>query len=160
MLRRNKKQIEPEEEKYVERIKVKRSSRNESDLYSVDQFDKYKGTLYQKKKINLKMGNDNLYKNLNLTKYGNDEDEEYDYDFRNKSIAFKDQESLLTKLSETFKKSSGNPTKIKIYKCVIWKNPDPTLDEDTIKKMLHKSGSQIFNKGGFIVKLPQNNKYK
>ena len=31
---------------------------------------------------------------------------------------------------------------------------------ETIKKMIHKSGSQIFSKGGFIVKLPQNTKYK
>ena len=72
-----------------------------------------------------------------------------DYDYSRK------QEGIISKLAETFQREGGVPTKIQIYKCVVWKNTDPSLDEETIKKMIHRSGSQIFNRGGFIVKLPQ-----
>ena len=131
-----------EEEKYEERAKIKKLSRKDSDLFAEEEVDKYRAKIYQKKK-------------LNLTRYEDEYDYDYD-DYRYKDITFKDQESILSKLSESLRKDIGTPTRIKIYKCVVWKNPDPTLDEDTIKKMLHRSGSQLFNRGGFIVKLPQN----
>ncbi len=59
-------------------------------------------------------------------------------------------------ISKTFKRSSLKPTKIKVFKCVVWKNTDPTIDEDTLKTILHRSGSQIFERGGFVLKLPKN----
>ena len=36
---------------------------------------------------------------------------------------------------------------------------DPNVDENTIKTMLQRNGSQIFDNGGFIIKLPKNNNY-
>ena len=50
--------------------------------------------------------------------------------------------------------SRGKSTKIKIYKCVVWKNYDPNVNEKTIENFIRRSGSQIFEKGGFIMKLP------
>ena len=51
----------------------------------------------------------------------------------------------------------GKSTKIKIYKCVIWKNTNPNIDENTIKNMIRRSGSQILNNGGFVINLSRNN---
>ena len=47
------------------------------------------------------------------------------------------------------------PTKVKVYKCVIYKNFDPNFNEEMIKTMLHRNGSQILENGGFVVKLPK-----
>ena len=66
-------------------------------------------------------------------------------------IEIRHQNSLRSNLSESFLR--GMPTKIKVYKCVIWRNIAPGVNEDTIKNILHRSGSQILKKGGFIVKL-------
>jgi hypothetical protein len=33
----------------------------------------------------------------------------------------------------------GLPTKIKIFKCVVWKNTDPDLSEEVIKSLFHKA---------------------
>jgi hypothetical protein len=52
------------------------------------------------------------------------------------------------------KKNKGKSTKIKIYKCVLWKNIYPYVNEDTIKSFIRRSGSQLFEKGGFVFKLP------
>ena len=41
-------------------------------------------------------------------------------------------------------------TKLKIFKCVIYKNLDPNVNEESIKNMLKRNGSQ-----GFVIKLPQ-----
>ena len=57
-------------------------------------------------------------------------------------------------LSNSYAKR-GLSTKIKIYKCVIWKNNDPTLDENDIKKIIRRTGSLIFNKESLIIKLPK-----
>ena len=51
-------------------------------------------------------------------------------------------------------------TKIKIYKCVIWKNLDSSIDEDTIQNILHRIGSHLLKNGGFIVKFPLAKTYK
>jgi hypothetical protein len=68
-----------------------------------------------------------------------------------KTNTYKNEDSI--NQSKTFKK--GRPTKVKVFKCVVWKNTDPTIDEETIKNFLHRSGSQIFQRGGFLLKLPQ-----
>ena len=52
------------------------------------------------------------------------------------------------------KKNKGRSTKIKIYKCVLWKNIYPYVTEETIKGFIRRSGSQLFEKGGFVIKLP------
>jgi hypothetical protein len=52
------------------------------------------------------------------------------------------------------KRNKGKSTKIKIYKCVLWKNIYPYVTEDTIKGFIRRSGSQLFEKGGFVIKLP------
>ena len=51
----------------------------------------------------------------------------------------------------------GKSTRIKIYKCVIWKNTDPNIDENTIRNMIRRSGSQILNNGGFVINLSRHN---
>jgi len=51
----------------------------------------------------------------------------------------------------------GKSTKIKIYKCVIWKNTNPNIDENTIKNIIRRSGSQILNNGGFVINLSRHN---
>ena len=45
------------------------------------------------------------------------------------------------------------PTKIKIYKCLIYKNFDPNVNEETIKTAIKRNGSHMFDKGGFFFKL-------
>ena len=136
-------EIKEEQNENEERIKVRKVSRKESDLTYEDGNDKFV----------------NLFKNKKMNKYGKswkEKDEEYDYN----NLTVKDQNSIISKLTESFQKGVGRPTKIKIYKCVVWKNTDPTIDEETIKKMLHRSGSQIFKRGGFVVKLPQKSSEK
>jgi len=130
----------------------------------------YKGK--QKKKMNIRIEDDNSsgqvtsehftsedYKyesfrkkknkkfNLNLI----DQDEENKVFGKKKKYILRHQESLKSNLSESFLR--GMPTKIKIYKCVIWRNLDPSVNTDTIKNILHRSGSQSLKKG-FVVKLP------
>ena len=85
--------------------------------------------------------------------YGSDEEEEGDYNTKKRDLTYKYNDTLISNLSESF--SKGRPTKIKIFKCVVWRNVSPGVNEDTIKNILRKSGSQIFEKGGFVVKLPK-----
>ena len=77
--------------------------------------------------------------------------EENEFGIKSQKIDLRHKGSLKSNLSESF--LSGIPTKIKIYKCVIWRNIAPGVNEDTIKQILHRSGSQILKKGGFVVKL-------
>ena len=128
---------------------------------------RYEGQVYEKKRLNLRKDNMNgnqfntekgnkyinIFKNKAMKYDNRSYDDEYDFDFENKNATYKDGDYV-----EAYKK--GRPTKIKIYKCVVWKNTDPSVNEDTIKSILRKSGSQIFEKGGFVVKLPQKNVYK
>ena len=39
---------------------------------------------------------------------------------------------------------------MKIFKCVIYKNLDPNVNESTFKNMINKNG-------GFVIKLPYDN---
>ena len=48
----------------------------------------------------------------------------------------------------------GLPTKIKIYKCVVWKNTDPDLTEEAIKSLFHKRNKSQGLNSSFIMKLP------
>ena len=102
------------------------------------------------------------FKNIVTSNYEsteNEKDEEDSSVFRKKNLTFKHNDTLISNLSESFLRG-GRPTKIKIYKCVVYKNLDPDFNEETIKNFMRRSGSQIFKNGGFIVKLPQNKTYK
>ena len=100
--------------------------------------------------------NDKMIKKYDINK---DEEKEDEYSkYRENNDMLNNKSTLLSNLSETFK-LGGRPTKIKIYKCVIWKNLDPNDNED-IKNIMHRSSSQLYNNGGFIVKLPQSKTYK
>ena len=101
----------------------------------------------------------NKKKYINYFDEDNEEGEEYDY-YKSKmrNLKIRNKSTLQSHLSESFIK--GVPTKIKIYKCVVWKNTDPTIDEETIKHILHRNNSQLLKHGGFIVKLPQTRTYK
>ena len=48
---------------------------------------------------------------------------------------------------------NGLSTNIKIYKCVIWKNSDPNINEDILKTIMHYRNRSQGNKS-FIMKLP------
>lgn len=47
------------------------------------------------------------------------------------------------------------PANIKIYKCIIWKSTNPNVNENTISGVIRRTGSQILDRGGFVMKLPQ-----
>ena len=93
-------------------------------------------------------------KNINIKIYSNNNTDESDNEnnINKKNYRHKYSDTFSSNLSEAMLK--GIPTKIKIFKCVVWKNDDPTVSEDTIKHILRRSGSQILEKGGFVVKLP------
>ena len=46
------------------------------------------------------------------------------------------------------------PTKIKIFKCVIWKNNNPDLNEDILQTIFHYR-NRSFGNNTFIMKLPE-----
>ena len=48
---------------------------------------------------------------------------------------------------------NGLMTNIKIYKCVIWKNSDPNINEDILRTIMHYRNRSQGNKS-FIMKLP------
>ena len=55
------------------------------------------------------------------------------------------------------KYGKGLPTKIKLFKCLLYSTRDPSIDEKDIENILRKSGSNIFEKGGFVSRLTKNN---
>ena len=84
-----------------------------------------------------------------------------DYYINNKNLTMKNQASLANEIKPIYTSKRYLATRIKIYKCVIYKNMDPNVNENTIKNMLHRNGSQILENGGFVMKLPINQtKYK
>ena len=105
------------------------------------------GYIYQKKKLSKTRFDD-----INLLERNKNEQEE------NKNNTISQNDNLISILSQNFRE--GLPTKIKIYKCVVWKNSDPTVNEESIKNFIHRSGSQLLKKGGFVMKLPQNKSFK
>ena len=122
----------------------------------IDNEDKKEPNLYEENKYVRKF-KDIVVDNYQYTE--NEKDEEDSSVFRKKNLTVKHNDTLVSNLSESYLRGSM-PTKIKIYRCVIYKNLDPNVNEDTIKNLMRRSGSQIFTNGGFIVKLPQNKTYK
>ena len=85
--------------------------------------------------------------------YDKDEDDEY-YARRMRNLTYRHEDNLRSSnLSESF--INGKPTKIKVYRCVVWKNLDPEINEDTIRLILNRSGSHLLRHGGVIMKLGQ-----
>ena len=106
------------------------------DYFTTENINRYEGFIKKKmKKYNLDLMDGN---------------EENEFGIKKKKLDFRNEEILRSNLSETFRKEM--PTKIKLYKCVIWRNIAPGVNEDTIKHILHRSGSQ----GGFVKKLAKN----
>ena len=110
-------------------------------LENIEKEDNY-GTAFKSKKL----------KNLRRDSYDKDEDDEY-YARRMRNLTYKHEDALRSNLSESL--INGKPTKVKVYRCVIWKNLDPQINEDTIRLILRRSGSHLFKHGGFIMKLGQ-----
>jgi hypothetical protein len=100
----------------------------------------------------------NKKKFINYSEDDNEEGEEDYYLSKMRNLKIRNKSTLQNNLSESYIK--GLPTKIKIYKCVVWKNNDPTIDEETIKHILRRNNSLLLKHGGFIVKLPQTKTFK
>ena len=118
--------------------------------------------IYIKKKLDNKEEDDtykenNIYEKKIIKKqiesYYEESDKSSDYYIKKKNSSVKHQSSIGSD-KPIYISKRYLPTKLKIYKCVIYKNMDPDVNEDTIKTMLHKKGSQIMEKGGFVMKLP------
>ena len=138
------------------------NNKNSKMIYQKKIFSR--NDIEDKKELNIYEKNKYVknFKNIVTSNYEsteNEKDEEDSSVFRKKNLTFKHNDTLISNLSESFLRG-GRPTKIKIYKCVVYKNLDPDFNEETIKNFMRRSGSQIFKNGGFIVKLPQNKTYK
>ena len=172
---------EPKKEEYRIEMPFKKSKKEKIGVEEQEEVSSYTDReeklkeRMKKKKLNIKTENkneeeesetyDSQYKSKrNKKKYikyldeDNEEGEEDYYLSKMKKLKIRNKSTLQGNLSESFIK--GLPTKIKIYKCVVWKNTDPTIDEDTIKHILHRNNSFLLKHGGFIVKLPQTRTYK
>ena len=142
-------------------IKKKREINDEEDFEKInkktkiesyeDNENKYKTHIYEKKIIKKHMDNNSF----------DEKDIQSDYYINNKNLTMKNQASLANEIKPIYTSKRYLATRIKIYKCVIYKNMDPNVNENTIKNMLHRNGSQILENGGFVMKLPINQtKYK
>jgi hypothetical protein len=168
--------FEPKKEEYRIEIpkksgfgfgKYKKIKNLEEEESKYSDKDGLKGKL--KKKLNIRIDDENgqvmgeedkfstsfkskKFKSLRKDSYEKDDESDY-YNRRMRNLTYKHEDILKGNLSESF--INGKPTKIKIYRCVIWKNLDPKINEDTIRLLLRRSGSHIFRNGGFVMKLPQ-----
>ena len=98
-----------------------------TDYFNTEDVNKYEGFIKKKKqKYNMDLIDQNK--------------EENEFGIKKKKLIFRNEENLKTTLSESF--INGMPTKVKVYKCVIWRNIRPGVNEDTIKHILQRSGSQ------------------
>ena len=129
-------------EKPIRRIYIKKKGEVKED----EDFSKYNTNnninIYEKKIIKKKLEN-------NYENNYDDIDKESDYYIKRKNKTLKHQNSISSdKPIYTSKRYLA--TKLKIFKCVIYKNLDPNVNEESIKNMLHRNGSQ-----GFVIKLPK-----
>ena len=98
--------------------------------------------IYEKKIIKKQMNN-NSFDEL---------DKEIDYyttKKNKKNLSVKHQTSI-TSDKPLYTSKRYLATKMKIFKCVIYKNLDPNVNESTFKNMVNKNG-------GFVIKLPYDN---
>ena len=116
-----------------------------------DLTDNYSTNIYEKKIVKKEIDNNSF-------------DEKYidtDYVVKKKNKTVRHQTAINAE-KPLYTSKRYLPTKLKIFKCVIYKNLDPNVDETTIKTMLHRNGSQIMENGGFVIKLknPEGKMYK
>ena len=116
-----------------------------------DLTDNYSTNIYEKKIVQKEIDNNSF-------------DEKYidtDYVVKKKNKTVRHQTAINAE-KPLYTSKRYLPTKLKIFKCVIYKNLDPNVDETTIKTMLHRNGSQIMENGGFVIKLknPEGKMYK
>ena len=141
-----------EEEEYSSQINDLDEETKTKTIYKKIKKEK-KGKKYSKK--------DFYKKNLKIeTKEKN-----YDYDFTNnenmenlisesnfKKIQYTQEEK---KIDDLITIQKDLPLKIKIFKCIIYKNTDPSLNEEQVEDIIHKRNkSQGINKS-LIIKLPE-----
>ena len=117
--------------------------------------------IYIKKKGETKENEDFSKSNTNINIYEkkiikkklednhDDFDKETDFYIKKKNKTVKHQNSISSE-KQIYTSKRYLPTKLKIFKCVIYKNLDPNVNEESIKNMLKRNGSQ-----GFVIKLPQ-----
>ena len=105
-----------------------------------------------------------LYKKSLKLKTEEDEDEEYSSEekkdiLQNLISEINDKRTQYTnkpkKINDLILGTDGLPTKIKIYKCVIYKNTEPDLTEEMIKDIIHKRNKSQGINNSFIIKLPK-----
>ena len=153
-----------EEEKIVQ--KKNKTYKSHKVVPNIDQEDLSETPIrriYIKKKIDNK-DEDESYKENNIYEkkiikkqvesYCEESDKGSDYYIKKKKNNTVKNQSAIGSEKSIYISKRYLPTKLKIYKCVIYKNLDPDVNEDTIKSMLHRNGSQIMENGGFVVKLP------
>jgi hypothetical protein len=127
------------------KIKIEKNE-NEEDLT-----DNYSTNIYEKKIIRKEINNNSF-------------DEKYtdaDYIVKKKNKTVRHQTAVNNE-KPLYTSKRYLPTKLKIFKCVIYKNLGPNVNETTIKNILHRNGSQIMENGGFVIKLnnPEGKMYK
>ena len=123
-------------EQPIRRIYIKKKGETKEN----EDFSKYNTNIniYEKKIIKKKL--ENNY---------DDKDKETDFYIKKKNKTLKHQNSISSE-KQIYTSKRYLATKLKIFKCVIYKNLDPNVNEESIKNMLHRNGSQ-----GFVIKLPQ-----
>ena len=98
----------------------------------------------------------NLFKKKLKIKTELDEENEFDEikteETNIKNVLFTQNEKNIDQLLLL---KEGLPLKIKIFKCVIYKNTDPNLNEEMVKDLIHKRNKSQGLNGSFILKLPK-----
>ena len=147
-------------EQPIRRIYIKKK-RDINEGEDFNQFNQIK----KKIKIEKNEEEEDLINNYNTNIYEkNSYDENYletDYIIKKKNKTVRHQNALINE-KPLYTSKRFLPTKLKIFKCVIYKNLDPNVNENTIKNVLHRNGSQILENGGFVIKLnnPEGKLYK
>ena len=116
------------------KIKIEKNE-DEEDLNS-----NYSNNIYEKKIIKKGIDNNSFDQNYIDT----------DYIVKKKNKTVRNQNALITE-KPLYTSKRYLPMKLKIFKCVIYKNFDPNVNENSIKTMLHRNGSQIMENGGFVI---------
>ena len=58
-------------------------------------------------------------------------------------------------ISDIFSSERILPLKIKIFKCIIYRNTEPTLNEEKIREIFHKKNKSLGIEKSLIIKLPE-----
>ena len=154
-----KEQIDKINSKFTKKKLSEKEEKTENEKEEIG----YKKKKFNKKKMNILTDEDmvqnmeNVYKKTLLNTIDK-KAKKYKKKFLNLSDEEEDEYANLNEdknLNNLSFSTSKLATKIKIFKCVIWKNTDPDINEDILKTILHyRNRSQGLNKS-FIIKLPK-----